>query len=152
MAYLIKSMLRSSRIAATTAAIFVVATSLMLGVAGGGAPTLRSSCHDPMVYDPNIDEIIPAYMVQGLESAVPPVQPGDKLTFTCVPGRCSVSCAKSRSSDRDARAFPQRLCAWRLWWLSSTKRHERDGVFRRLGHLPAPPTHNRRRRHAGGRF
>ena len=74
-------MLGFSRIGATTAAIFVAATSLMLGVAGGGAPTLLSSCHDPMVYDPKIDEIIPAYLVQGLESAVPPVQPGDKLTY-----------------------------------------------------------------------
>ena len=33
-----------------------------------------------MVYDPKIDEIIPEDMVQGLEDAIPPVQPADKLT------------------------------------------------------------------------
>jgi hypothetical protein len=77
-----ESMLRFHRISASPAAIFVAASSLALGVGGSSAPTILSRCHDPspMVYDPKIDEIIPVEMVGGLESAVSPVQPGDKLT------------------------------------------------------------------------
>jgi hypothetical protein len=76
----IGDMFRAGRISTTAAAALAGATSLALGIGGSGAPSPLSRCSDPMVYDPKIDEIIPEYMVQGLEDAIPPVQPGDKLT------------------------------------------------------------------------
>lgn len=63
------------------ALISVAAASLALGVSGSNGPTRLTSCNDPFVYDPHIDEVVPVEMVGGLESAVPPVQPGDKLTY-----------------------------------------------------------------------
>jgi len=72
-------MLRFHRISASTAAVFVAATSLAVSAGGSSVPPLPSRCHDPFVYDPKIDEIIPLFLWPGLEDAIPPVQPGDKL-------------------------------------------------------------------------
>jgi hypothetical protein len=80
-------MLRFHRISASTAAVFVAATSLAVGAGGSSAPPLLSRCHDPFVYDPKIDEIIPFDLRLGLEDAIPPLQPGDKLRHQLRPWR-----------------------------------------------------------------
>jgi len=61
------------------ATVAVAASSIALGIGGGSPPAPLTRCSDPFVYDRTIDEIIPAEMIAGLESAVPPVQPGDKF-------------------------------------------------------------------------
>jgi hypothetical protein len=65
----------------TSAGTLLVAALLMLAIQGSSAPTLLTSCNDPFVYDPHLDEVIPAEMVQGLESATPPVLPGDPRKY-----------------------------------------------------------------------
>ena len=69
------------RISINAVVALVAATSLAAGVSGSSAPAFLSSCSDPFVYDPKIDEIVPARFVQGLEDAIPPVQPGERLTY-----------------------------------------------------------------------
>jgi hypothetical protein len=62
--------------------IVALATTLIVVLAAGGSdrPSALSRCDEPFVYDPHIDEIIPTWLLTGLESAIPPLQPGDKRT------------------------------------------------------------------------
>jgi hypothetical protein len=87
----------SLRRLSAAALVSVALGSFALGISGSGAPTLLASCNDAaFVYDPHIDEVIPVDMVGGLESAVPPVQPGDKLTHHFRPWQ--VFCVRERRS------------------------------------------------------
>jgi len=66
----------------------VVAVALVVVIVGSAPPSVMATCDDLFVYDPHIDEIIPANLVSGLESAIPPLQPGDKVTHKLRRGRC----------------------------------------------------------------
>jgi hypothetical protein len=63
----------------------VIVVSVVLVVGGGGSPAALASCDDPFVYDPRIDETVPMWLVDSLESAIPPLQPGDKRTHRLKP-------------------------------------------------------------------
>jgi hypothetical protein len=77
---------------ATVGTAATLAATLVLGVRAAAPTPVLSTCGEQLfVYDPHIDEIIPAHYVDALDSAIPPVQPGDKLAHHLRPW--SVYCA-----------------------------------------------------------